>query len=154
MSVFFPKTSSLSLFLAKQNDHDVWEVLYNISPTNGEVSWPVLEVNQQLPYTGQIAEFLKNECTGFNAINLSFDTDFSEFLSESNELRLLILAGQQVQDINSHWQWCIIPEFLRKLPKTRARLPFLKAWQILMGAHKNQLEAITVDDLRKSLLTH
>lgn len=45
--------------------------------------------------------------------------------------------------------WSSLPELIRSLPKERIRIPYLRAFQILMGVHLERTEALTVDELRQ-----
>jgi len=48
-------------------------------------------------------------------------------------------------------QWPSFPQILRSLPKTRARIPYLRMFQILMGQAAEKTEAVDVEQLKKIL---
>lgn len=48
-------------------------------------------------------------------------------------------------------EWASFPDIIRRLPKDRTRLPYLKAWQVLTGGLKLDTRAIENADLESLL---
>ncbi|MCB9228378.1 MAG: hypothetical protein H6618_02085 [Deltaproteobacteria bacterium] len=66
--------------------------------------------------------------------------DFCEMLPGHDSC---VYAGRFLQPrhlIRPHW--LPLPLLLKQMPSDRSRLPFLKAWQLLSGVHKEDLRAI------------
>lgn len=70
----------------------------------------------------------------------------------SGEHADLVVADIPRQHLTAPMDWATVPSLIRGMPKTRNRLAYLKAWQILTGAHQETLEAVEIDeDLRRRL---
>lgn len=70
----------------------------------------------------------------------------------SGENAELVVAEIQPQHFVAPLDWATVPTLIRGMPTTRNRLAYLKAWQILTGAHQETLEAVEInEDLRQRL---
>jgi hypothetical protein len=74
--------------------------------------------------------------------------DFCEVLEDGSELYLI-----QLDCIVDRPDMITVPELLRRLPANRQRLPYLKAWQILMGGLEQSSKVISVEDALRHLIT-
>lgn len=44
-------------------------------------------------------------------------------------------------------EWSTMPELLKKMPKDRNRLAYLKAWQVISGVAQELIKAVELEDL-------
>ncbi len=70
----------------------------------------------------------------------------------SGETCELLVGEIDAQHFTAPLEWATIPSLIREMPATRNRLAYLKAWQILTGAHQETLEAVELtEEMRRRL---
>ena len=80
------------------------------------------------------------------------DQSFAELFSTVTRRDATLYIAQIASDFDSAKltrTWRTMPEILRRMAKTRARLAFLKSWQIFSGAAKEEISAIEFGELEK-----
>lgn len=64
----------------------------------------------------------------------------------------LVVGEVDSQKFTAPLEWATVPSLIREMPANRNRLAYLKAWQILTGAHQESLEAVEItEDMRRRL---
>lgn len=71
-------------------------------------------------------------------------------LSDSRQATLY-LATMKFQEKNAANQWDTMPELLRAMPKSRNRLAYLKAWQVLTGAMSENIKVIEQEEMARHI---
>ena len=102
-----------------------------------------LKLRPLLPLASQIIDDLLVRFPTLEQVRCHFVPFFREALNESEKLYLILYDKNLGLPGGIVW-----PEFLKSLPKTRERLAFLKAFQVVMGTHKENIKALDPQDLK------
>lgn len=113
-----------------------------------DVNVPGLHVNMKplLPVYDQFLTAIHNHFSLNFDKNFELDQSFSEKLKiEEVEATLYIgsikaFSGPYPRYLHS------LPHMIRQMPKTSLRLPYLKAWQVLMGSPQDEIRALEVKE--------
>lgn len=102
-----------------------------------------IDLKPLIPLASQIVDDLLIRYPDLERVRCHFVPFFGEALNEREKLYLILYDKNLTLHGGTVW-----PEFLRNMPKTRERLAFLKAFQVVMGTHKENIKALSPSDLK------
>ncbi len=149
MKLHFSPYPQIILFCVCKDSKGIWRVYCRNSKEAGR-SCPVLDIDIRAPLIDGIYHYFKVANISLRVGSLSLRDGFLEEIT--SEQGLVIAELDYVTHDVSEDDWLTIPDFLRNLPKNRQRLPYLKAWQFIMGSHTGEIEALSVNDLKERIL--
>ena len=111
----------------------------------------LLNVDINLPIDPQLLDRAKAHVdTDFDARHVTIYQEFDEVIDLPDTGSATVYLGQVASEgLTAGNDWASFPELIRRLPKDRSRLPYLKAWQVLTGGLKLDTRAIENADLGK-----
>ena len=77
----------------------------------------------------------------------SYWPQFHETLTVEGQEATLFLAKYEDPKLLTRLSWQTFPELIRNMPKSKNRLSYLKAWQILTGAWQEEIKVLEKKDL-------
>jgi hypothetical protein len=104
-----------------------------------------------------INDQLRDVAAAYIGVQAKLDIDQTyadEFmLADGRQATLYVATGGNVGPLSSVGGagWVSIPELLRAMPRDRARLPYMRAWQVLSGGLTINVKAVAGDDADKLL---
>ncbi|TWW12171.1 hypothetical protein E3A20_03230 [Planctomyces bekefii] len=147
MTNIYCKTDRAILILGVPDDRGV---LFFPSNRADELPGLHLDVKPLLPIfdqlTGLASAVLKQDV----ARSLHLFDEFADEIAINDSDKGTVFVGTLSQVTKPEGgPWAVMPAILRALPKTRVRLPYLRAWQILQGGLKLNTKAVDPAELAK-----
>ena len=123
---------------------------------NPEQPGLIFEPKALTPIVEQIASelrYLHND--GIASLGFQVRSDHSdEFMLADGTMGTIYIAAAatQLDSFDSlKGSWVSIPELLRSMPKSRQRLVYLRAWQVLLGGLTDGTKAVDLEEAMKHL---
>ena len=111
-----------------------------------------IDVRMNMPINEQLA-YCASEYLGHGALlasHIDVAQDFVEiFPGEDGSSMSLYVASLHFRHGISDLSWPTMPQLLRTMPSNRTRLPYLKAWQLLLGGMSGDTKVVEVEDMLK-----
>jgi hypothetical protein len=119
-------------------------------PDEGETHAGVrLQPSKSIPIDPQLLAACKKYLVdGFDNRAVSIYQEFDEVVTIPGLGETTVYLGVVDEEaMTAPDEWAVFPDIIRRLPKDRTRLPYLKAWQVLTGGLKLDTRAIENADL-------
>lgn len=156
--IIYPQSRSGVLLFGRKDEQGTY--YFSDDPS----AWPGVSVrlDPRLPVFSQLTEIvirtlepdlLPTEITWHPTPRLLIETapdqreELPLYVGESN--RSFSTAGKRPQGISR----CALPDLLKRMPANKHRIAYVKAWQLLLGADKEELKAVEAKDLPPSFLS-
>jgi len=117
--------------------------IYRMISQSADIFGFSFEVDSNKKLMSQVSEKLSN--LGLEKSSIAFASEIAEEVTNLNGKNFLLLLAT-IDQLPSGFFTETFPDLLRRLPQERVRLPFLRAWQILMGSHLEVQNAVTFED--------
>ena len=141
------KTNHAVILVGGKFERGLWRFLDAGQPLTPGVPFavePLRPINEQIMTAARLAD------SGLEGLAIHIDQSFTEILTPSVGLEVTLFIGNlpsQRGDEAFTRPWRTMPELLRAMPKSRARLAYLKAWQVFSGAASEEISAVEFNDL-------
>ena len=140
------KTPEARLLIAVSDKKGVFRF-----PVNADQIVPGLKIAVELgapigPQLVEVAEqYFKQQGLG---LNVNIEQSYLETI-ETDVGAVTVYAGSldKNSDFKAPDEWPTLPELLRKMPKDKNRMAYLKALQVFSGAHTEKIKAVESKDL-------
>ena len=118
-------------------------------PNNGK-AYPGIcfEPIPLMPISDQLSDQLQKNLKLDQSVAMEINHDYADQIDEEYTVYLAIVDPKNYKAQSS---WQSMPELLRGMDRSRKRLPFLRAWQVLSGGLKLDTTALENADLSKYL---
>jgi hypothetical protein len=109
---------------------------------------PLISIDQQL--VAAASEALGKDI----ALHLSLEQEFADdvALPDGKTATLYVGTVAKTAGIQAPGSYQSMPDILRAMAKTRGRLPYLRAWQVLTGGLTMTTKALDLDEVKKHFL--
>ncbi len=141
MSLLYPKTDTGILLISAPGDDGVIRIL-----NQGQLGI-TLGFEPKIPVMTKALELLLPTLGKEFVTHIKVEHDFYEELQMGEKRVSLYLLAAPSQKASSLGEWVTLPALIAALPKDRTRVVMLKAWQFLLGVHKEELAALESKDL-------
>ncbi len=137
--------TSISIFLLGFLNKD--KVYYFISENQ---SFPGIHIETptRVPIVDPMIEKIEAQLSfSLNRHKFYLYSQFCETITlENGQQASLFLAKYDDQELLKAPNWQTFPQLLRHMPKSKNRLSYLKAWQVLTGAWQEEIEVVEKKD--------